>query len=203
MKANVTCIFKKGENSGNYRLISLTSIHGKLTKQLIVETICRHIKDKNITRSNQHGFTEAKSCLHNVINFYDEMTGLVDEGRTADIVYLDFVLDQDSFKMLKYSPENEELEGIRRYQDFNHINFITLFDSRDPQVGIKYTLNQFVDNTKLSRSVELLEGRKVLQSGLDRLDPWANSNGVKFHKAKTSPALWPQEPQQHYKLGEE
>lgn len=56
----------------------------------ILQTICRHIKDETITRSIQHGFREGKSCLTNLINFCDEVTGLVDEVRAAYIVYLDF-----------------------------------------------------------------------------------------------------------------
>ncbi|KAK4816118.1 LOW QUALITY PROTEIN: hypothetical protein QYF61_011354 [Mycteria americana] len=102
-KANVTCIFKKGkkEDPGNYRLVSLTYIHGKLMEELILETICRHIKDENIIRSSQHGFTEGKSCLTNLINFYDEVTGLM-MGKQLDIVYLDFskAFDTVSHKIL-------------------------------------------------------------------------------------------------------
>lgn len=32
----------------------------------------------------------AKSCLTNIISFYEEIIGLVDQGRTLDIVFLDF-----------------------------------------------------------------------------------------------------------------
>ncbi|PKU44256.1 rna-directed dna polymerase from mobile element jockey- hypothetical protein [Limosa lapponica baueri] len=80
-------IFKKGKEaaSGNYRLVILTSITGKVMDQLILETISRYMKDKKIVMSSQHGFTKRKSCLTNLINFYDEMTGLV-----HDIVYLEF-----------------------------------------------------------------------------------------------------------------
>lgn len=38
-------------------------------------------------RSSQHEFAKGKSCL---INFCNENTGLVGEGRALDIVYLDF-----------------------------------------------------------------------------------------------------------------
>ena len=58
--------------------------------QLILETISRHMKDKKVTGSSQHGFTKGKSWLTNLINFHDEMTSLVDKGKTVDIVYLAF-----------------------------------------------------------------------------------------------------------------
>jgi len=48
------------------------------------------MNNKKIIRSSQHGFTKGKSCLTNLITFYVEMTGLVDEQRAVDIGYLDF-----------------------------------------------------------------------------------------------------------------
>lgn len=41
-------------------------------------------------RSTQHGYTKGKTCLSNLIALYDEMMRLVDEGKTVDVVYLDF-----------------------------------------------------------------------------------------------------------------
>ena len=59
-------------------------------EQLILQLINKQVEEKKVIRSSQHGFTNGKSCLTNLMAFYDDMTGWVDEGRTMDVVYLDF-----------------------------------------------------------------------------------------------------------------
>ncbi|KAF4803037.1 hypothetical protein TURU_020051 [Turdus rufiventris] len=56
-KANVTLVLKRGkkENQGNYQPVSLTSIPGKVTEHLILETISIHMDDKKGIRSRQCG----------------------------------------------------------------------------------------------------------------------------------------------------
>ncbi|KAK4824547.1 hypothetical protein QYF61_016151 [Mycteria americana] len=90
--ANVTPIFKKGrkEDPGNYRPVSLTSVLGKLMEQIILSAITRHVEDNQGIKPSQHGFKKGRSCLTNLISFYNKVTCLMDEGKAVDVVYLDF-----------------------------------------------------------------------------------------------------------------
>ncbi|KAK4810944.1 hypothetical protein QYF61_013352 [Mycteria americana] len=90
--ANVTPIFKKGrkEDPGTCRPVSLTSVPGKLMEQIILSAIAQHIENNQGIKPSQHGFRKGRSCLTNLISFYDKVTRLVDEGKAVDVVYLDF-----------------------------------------------------------------------------------------------------------------
>ena len=52
----------------------------------MVEFLVKHI----LINASQRGFLKARSCLTNLLCFFEEITKWVDDGSPVDVVYLDF-----------------------------------------------------------------------------------------------------------------
>jgi len=93
--ANVTPLYRK-EDPGNYRPVSLPLVPGKVVERFILSALTRHVQDNQGIRPSLHGFMKGRSCLTNLVSFYDQLTCLGDEGKAVDVICLDFSKAFDS-----------------------------------------------------------------------------------------------------------
>ncbi|GAB0180625.1 mitochondrial enolase superfamily member 1 [Grus japonensis] len=208
-RGNTTLIFKKGkkEDPGNYRPVSLISVPGRIMVQTLLQTMLRHMENKEVIGDSQHGFTKGKSCLTNLVAFYDGVTALVDKGRATDVIYLDLC---KAFDIVPHDIRVSKLErhGFNgwstrgRYWVLGPALFNTFVSNMDS--GIECTLSKLADDTKLCGVLDTLKGRDAIQRDLDRLERWACANLVKFNEAKCKVLhMGRHNPKHDYRLGEQ
>jgi hypothetical protein len=108
--ANVAPLHKKGskEKVENYRPISLTSVVGKILESIIKDSLIEHLKQHKLIQNSQHGFISGRSCLTNLLDFFEVVTKELDEGKDVDLVYLDF---SKAFDTVPYERLFKKLEA--------------------------------------------------------------------------------------------
>ncbi len=105
----MTPIFKKGKKTdpGNYRPVSLTSVCCRILEAIIRDDLMEHLLRNNLLTSSQHGFMPNRSCCTNLLEFFETVTSVIDQGDPFDVIFLDFV------KAFDKVPKERLLEKLR------------------------------------------------------------------------------------------
>ncbi len=113
--AHVAPIYKKGQKflAENYRPISLTSVCCKVLEHSITSAIMTHAEANNILYNNQHGFRKQRSCETQLIEFLDEISSNLDQGKQTDVLVMDFAkaFDKVSHSLLTHKLQAYGITG--------------------------------------------------------------------------------------------
>ena len=92
--AHITPVFKKGDKCepSNYRPISLTYIVSKILEKVIRDSLIHHLRSNELLSNKQYGFLKGRSAKIQMIRVMDDWTKQLDQGRSVDVIYLDFGL---------------------------------------------------------------------------------------------------------------
>ena len=114
-KASITPIYKKGSRKevGNYRPVSLTAICCKLLESIVRQAVNEHMTKYNLLSAEQHGFTEGKSCVTQLVSVMESWTEILDKHGCIDVVYFDFqkAFDTVPHKRLLHKIKNCGIQG--------------------------------------------------------------------------------------------
>ncbi|KAJ7405713.1 hypothetical protein WISP_138168 [Willisornis vidua] len=139
--------------------VSLTSVSSKVM-EIIMGGIEKHLKDNTVIGHRQHGFTRGKSCLSNLIFFYDKDPS----GQSVQHSWIKHIMEWRGFTGSLLGP--------------------VLLNISDLDTGLDRIPSKFTDGTNLGGAVDSLKDKETLQRDLHKLEEWEIPNHMKFKKGK-------------------
>ena len=114
--ANIVPIFKSGSKTdpGNFRPVSLTSIVCKNFERIMKDQIQNYLENEELLLPSQHGFRSGRSCLTNLLDFFEYTSDILDRGKKGAVIYLDFckAFDKVPHQRLVVSLKNHGIRGL-------------------------------------------------------------------------------------------
>ena len=80
---------RKKENPASWRPIAITSQISKVFEKLVKIHLMNHLENNNNLGSFQYGFRKKKSCLSQMLLYYEEITQNLEDGVNTDNIFLD------------------------------------------------------------------------------------------------------------------
>ena len=171
----------------------------------MVEFLVKH----KLINTSQHGFLKARSCLTNLLCFFEEITKWVDDGSPVDVVYLYFQKAFDKvphqkllLKLKAHGIGNDVINWIEKWLthrkqrvivDGEILKLEICFEWGTTGIIIRpytvyniYKVLKFADDTKVFRKVTNDTDKKSLQDDLDKLVKWSEKwqMSLNFGKCK-------------------
>jgi hypothetical protein len=69
----------------------------------------KHLMGNDLLASSQHGFMPNRSCCTNLLEFFETVTSVIDQGDPFDVIFLDFA------KAFDKVPRERLLEKLRAH----------------------------------------------------------------------------------------
>ena len=93
--------------------ISHTSQISLVFERFMKDIIINHLETHNMIGDHQFGFRKFRSCLAQLLRFYDSALNLIENGSNCDIIYLDFAkeFDKVDFGLLCHHLKERRIAG--------------------------------------------------------------------------------------------